>query len=227
MALRDDLSLEYARLTRVLSAVGSLQEEMRASVWDSAALEVIRRRARGIIRREIRKGIGGSLHKRFLSAITPSGETVLWDTVLTMADRIYELQDSYRMAHVLLEPMLEAALEAEQDVIACYDPYARSVRLSHLILPGLRLAFTSLPFPGETYRRIRLDAAIPKETVNRHRLRLRFLRKTESALLEDACGIMASAAEKHGKLEDLYNPHIDFTGVRALADAYADKILLD
>jgi hypothetical protein len=188
-------------------------------------LDTIRRRARGLIKREIRKGTGGRLHKRFLQALTADGETVLWDTVTTMAGRVYELRDSFRLAHILLEPVLEAALEAGLEVYACYDSYAPSTRLRHLILPGLRLALVSTPYPGEPFRRIRLDAAVPKDVANRYRLRLRFLRKTEAALTQDACGVLAEAREKHDRLEGIYNPHVDFTGVRALAEAYADRIL--
>ncbi|MDR0294477.1 MAG: hypothetical protein LBH95_10055 [Oscillospiraceae bacterium] len=229
--LRDGLQGDYARLSRVLTAVRSLRDEQRAIVSGGAALDTIRRRARGVLRREVRKGTGGVLRKRFLSAPAPEGGVVLWDTVQTLADKVYELQDSYGQAHELLAPVLEAALEAGQEVIACYDPCAPFTRLAHLILPGLRLAFVSAtakePYPGEIYRRVRLDAAIPRETAHQNRLRLRFLRKTEAALTQDAREILARASEKHVQLEELYNPHVDFAGVRALADAYADKVLLD
>jgi hypothetical protein len=223
--LRDGLKQDYARLTRLLTAVKSLQDEQRTLVSDSGALETMRRRAQGIIRREIRKGAGGGLRKRFLSALTPDGETVLWGTMDALADRVIELQDPYRLANVLLQPVLDAALEAGQEVFACYDPVNPFSRLSHLILPGLKLAFTSAPYPGEPYRRVRLDAAVPHEVIRQRRLRLRFLRKTETALKEDVCAILAETSDKHALLEDIYNPHVDFSCVRALADAYSERIL--
>ena len=227
--LRNGLTEDYARLSRVLTAVKTLQDEQRSVAADRAALETVHRRARGIVRREIKKGAGAILRKRFLSALTPEGELVLWDTVKALAGRVYELQDSYRLAHELLKPVLAAALEAGQEAYACYDTYAPSARLRHIILPGLQLAFVSAspkePYPGEPYRRVRLDAAVPQETARRYRLRLRFLRKTEAALRQDAYEILAGAVEKHGRLETIYNPHVDFTGVRALADAYAERIL--
>jgi hypothetical protein len=153
--------------------------------------------------------------------------TVLWETAGKLAGRVYELKDERRMAHVMLQPLLESALEAGQEVYACYDPFDPSARLAHLILPGPRLAFVSSPYPGEPYRRIRLDAAVPPEIMKRHRLRLRFLRKTETALLEDVRGILAEVTGKHGRLERLYNPHVDFVSVRALADAYAERVLAE
>lgn len=226
-ALRED----YAHLTRVLSAVKSLQDEQYGMIFSLTAQETIRRRARGIIRREIKKGTGAKLHKRFLNALSAEGEKVLWESVQGMAEQVYELQDSYHQAHTLLAPVLAAALEAGQEVYACYDTCAPESRLKHLILPDLRLAFVSAtvkePYPNEPYRRIRFDACIPADIIRQNRLRLRFLRKTEAALKQDACEILAGIADKHDALEAVYNPHVDFAGVRALADAYAEKILTD
>ncbi|MCL2002949.1 MAG: hypothetical protein FWG72_02960 [Oscillospiraceae bacterium] len=225
VGLRDGLRDDYTRLSRVLAAVKTLQDEQRDLVLNGGTAETIARRARGFIRREIKKGSGGVLSKRFLSALTPGGETVLWETADALADRIVELRDPFRLSDVFLRPLLEAALDAGQEAVACYDPLAPASRISHLILPGLRLAFTSAAYPGEPYRRVRLDAAVPREMMRRHRLRLRFLRRTEAALTEDARGVLAGARDKHGRLEDIYNPHVDFIGVRALADAYAERVL--
>jgi hypothetical protein len=225
VSLRDSLRGDYARLTRILSAVRSIQDEQSAIVMDGDAVEKIERRALGFIRREIRKGPDGILKKRFLSAFTPDGEKYLWDTVGGMADRIVELRDPYRMSGIFLRPVMNAALAAGQEVCACYDPLVPSVRLKHLILPGLKLAFVSAAYPGEVYRRVRLDAAISEKTVRQCRLRLRFLSKTEAALMLDGYGVLADTARKHRRLEDIYNPHVDFSGVRALADAYCNKLL--
>jgi hypothetical protein len=225
--LRDGLTAGYARLSRVLTAVKSLQDEQRSLVSGIEARGTIRRRAEGVIKREIRKGTGGALlHKRFLDALTPDGNLTLWDTVAEMADRVYELEDSYRQADAFLRPVLEAALAAGLDTYACFEPLNPGKHLRHLILPDLHLAFVTGGYPQQPYRRIRLDAAVPHETVKRYRHRLRFLRKTENALLEDACRVLADVTAGHGQLEQIYNPHVDFSGVRALADAYAERILL-
>lgn len=233
ISLQDTMRGDYARLYRVLSAVKSLQDEQKALITDLSALEALRRRTRGIIRREIKRGTGGNgvLRKRFLSALSPDGTVTLWDTVSLLADRVYELQDSYRQAHAVLAPICTAALDAGSEVIACYDTYAPTARPAHLILPEARLAFVSAPpkdpYPAEPYRRIRLDATVPQPVLKNHRLRLRFLKKTETALMEDASGILAGIMEKHRQLEDIYNPHVDFDRVRSFADSYADKILTD
>jgi hypothetical protein len=224
VALKDGLREEYSRLYRILTAVQSLRDERRNIVSAPETLEAILRRVPGVIKREIKKGGGGKVHKRFLSALTPGGGVTLWQTVDAMADRVYELEDSYGLADIFLRPLLEAAEVAGLESYACYDPLDSSDRISHLLLPELKLAFVSSPYPGEPFRRFRLDAAIHPELIAARRMRLRFLKKAESALFGDACGVLGKSLEKHSLLEDTYNPHIDFGGVRALADAYAENI---
>jgi hypothetical protein len=225
ISLRDNLRQDYTRLSRILAAVKSLREEQRAIVSCQPSIDTITRRAQGFVRREIRKGTGGALRKRFLSALSPGGENILWGTVDALSDRVVELQDPYRLADFYLRPVMEAALDAGLEVYACYDPINPHSRLCHLILPDLKLTITSSAYHKEPHRRIRLDASVPAEIIKRHRHRLRFLRKTEAALMEDACGVVAECSEKHGMLEDIYNPHVDFSSVRALSDSYAKLIL--
>lgn len=221
----------YDSLRRTLIAVKSLREELFTTILSPEALLKIARRTRGIIKREIKQGTGAHLHKRFLSALTPYGEQVLWDTVTETCDRVYEIEDNYHQAHIMLSPVLGAALEAGQRVYACYDPLDPDRRLEHLLMPELRLAFVTTRagrvYPGQPVRRIRLDACIPAGILQDHRARLRFFRKTETMLLEAAAEILADCKEKHDRLEEIYNPHMDFVSLRALADAYAEKIYID
>jgi hypothetical protein len=225
VGLKDGLLADdYPRLRRILTAARSLRDERYAIVSVPETLQTVRRRARGTAKREIKKGEGFLVRKRFLSALTPDGSVTLWQTVDAMADRVYELEDSYGLADTFLRQVISAAEEAGQEAYLCFDN-AGPGTVRHLLLPGLRLAFVSSPYPGSPYRRIRLDSAIPSEVIGKRRMRLRFLKKAETALLEDASGVLGEAVEKHSRLEDIYNPHVNFSGIRALADEYANKLL--
>jgi hypothetical protein len=223
--LKDRLRGDYSRLSRILTAVRALSDERQAIVSVPETLAKIRRRSNGVIKREITKGSGTNSHKRFLSALTPDGVVTLWSTVDTLADRVYELEDNYSLADTFLRPVLDAAEEAGQPAYVCFSPLDPTGKLAHLILPDLRLAFVSSPYPGTPYRRIRLDAAVPHELIKSRRMRLRFLKKAADALISDGCGVIGEAVQTHSLLEDRYNPHVDFKGIRALADTYAAKIL--
>ncbi len=220
----------YKRVYRCLEAAGHLRRDSRELLLTKALSGHIARRSAGIIRREIRKngGQSGEITHRFLSAVTHRGRIVLWDTVSAQAKRVYELSDSYGLAHEMLSPILAAACAAGWDVTACPDPEAPE-RLAHLIIPGLSLAFVSAApgegWPGRPYRRVRLDAMPDRELLTSARARLRFSQKVASALEDEAVSGLAQAKAAHDALEALYNPHVDFERVYAMADALAGEIL--
>jgi len=220
----------YKGVYRCLEAAGQLRRDSRELVLTEALSARLRKRAAGIIRREIKKGGGqaGKVTHRFLSAVTHRGRVMLWDTVSAQAKRVYELSDSYGLAHELLSPILAAAAAAGWDIIACPDPMAPD-RLAHLILPGLSLAFVStVPgagWPGRPYRRLRLDAMVDHDLYKAARPRLRFSQKVTAALEEEAVAGLSQAKAAHDALEALYNPHVDFERVYAMADELAEQIL--
>ncbi len=211
----------YASVYRCLSAAHAIHENLRAQVLAEDVAAKIARRARGIIRRELSKGISGaSVSKRYLNAITPRGEVVFWDTVESLCDRVYTLRDSYGLAEYALTPILTAALDLGQPVIACYSPL--DGRLEHLLLPELKLGLVSVnqarEYPGEIYRHVRLDATVPPERVRAMRQKLRVLRKTRAALLEEASAALGQAKSIHDDMESYYVSCTDFTQVTALCD---------
>jgi len=220
----------YKQAYRCLGAAGELRRNL-IDTADSAELRLrLQKRAKGIVSRELKKATTGSgkTERRFLSAVTHKGILHLWDTVRAQADRVYELADNHGAAHYLLSPILSSAQAAGHHVVICPDPMAPD-RLSHLILPDLSLAFVTssaaAPWPGHSYRRIRLDAMADDLLKNASKPRLRFTRKMADALTEDGISELKRAKETHDKLEAIYNPNVDFDGVNAAADSLADIIL--
>jgi hypothetical protein len=219
----------YKRVYRCLDAASQLQRDNRELLLTDTLRSALAKRAAGIISREIKKAgpQTGEVTHRFLSAVTHRGKVYLWDTVSAQAKRVYELADSYGLAHELLSPILTAATSAGWDVTACPDPMAPD-RLAHLIIPGLSLAFVSTtdedPWPQHPYRRLRLDAMADRELYRVSRPRLKFTKKVASALEAEAISGLSQAKDAHDQLESLYNPHVDFERVYAMADDLADTL---
>ena len=219
----------YKRVYRCLEAASQLHRDNREPLLSPALLQKMRKRAEGIIHREIRKNGSqpGTVTYRFLSAVTHRGRIFLGDSVTAQAKRVYELADRYGLAHELLAPILEAARTAGWDVTACPDPMAPE-RLAHLVIPGLSLAFVSAAeegtLDGRPYRRIRLDAMTDRDTYQTCRPRLRFSRKVAAALEEEAVQGLGRAKAAHDRLEALYNPHVDFHEVYRMADDLAARL---
>ena len=115
-------------------------------------------------------------------------------------------------------------MERGWDVTACPAP-EEPERLEHLLIPGLGLAFVStrpgMEYGKKPFRRIRLDAM----TSARERGRERFLRRMAGALREEAAAALRDAKSAHDRLEAVYNPYVDFDGVRALAAIETGRLL--
>ena len=220
----------YKQAYRCLGAAGELRRNLMDSAYNTELHKKLQKRAKGIISRELKKPGSDNFatERRFLSAVTHKGLIQLWDTVSTQAERVYELADQYGLAHHLLSPILTAAQAAGHRVVVCPDPMAPD-RLSHLIFPDLSLAFvTSAPqasWPHRPYRRIRLDTVAEEQLRHTGKPRLRFSKKVIGALLQDGIASLIQAKSAHDRLESLYNPHVDFDGVYALADALAAEIV--
>ena len=221
----------YQRAYRCLGAAAEVFEDQRSTLLTDGLSEKLAKRARGILDRELRKkkGLsGGQVKQRFLGAVTHTGPLCLFETAQAQCGRIYELADSCGLAHELLIHLLAGITAQGWDVTACPDPMAPQ-RLAHLLVPQLDLAFLTstadLPFPGTPYRRIRLDAAADKELLRHNRPRLRFAKKVSSALMEEAISSLAQAKAMHDDLEALYNPHVDFDLVAAMAADLCGEIL--
>ena len=219
----------YQRAYRCLTGAAQLAEDDRAILLTPELEARLARRARGILSREV-KGTGresGRAVQRFLGGVTWQGVLVRRDTVTALCERIYELSDSWGLAHGMLVQLAAGAMAAGHDAILCPSPLCPD-RLEHLLIPALSLAFVSAPpsdpWPKKPYRRIRVDAMAGPETLRRNRARLRFSRRVRAALTEEAVEALAQAKGMHDELEALYNPHVDFGQVYAAADGIIRRL---
>ena len=213
----------YTRAYRCLAAAAQIEADMRAALLSPRLEQRMQKRAAGILSREVRRRTdrpAGRVTQRFLRAVTAKGQLTLFETVQAQCARIYELVDSYGLAHSMLTHLLAGITAAGYDVVACPSPMAPE-RLEHLLIPQLSLAFVSASpagsFPGRPYRRIRLDAMADADLLRRSRPRLRFSKKVAASLMDEAISSLAQAKAMHDELEGLYNPHVDFDRVHRTA----------
>ncbi|MBE6973459.1 MAG: hypothetical protein E7440_06235 [Ruminococcaceae bacterium] len=223
MGCMTDYKACYHRAYRCLDAAAQVAQDIRATLLTPVLEEKMQKRASGILNREVRRkkdAMPGTVTQRFLSAITHAGPMSLFPTAQAQCSRIYELADSYGLCHPMLTCLLSGITAAGYDVVACPSPMAPD-RLEHLLVPQLSLAFLStspaVPFSDHPYRRIRLDAMAGTENLRRSRPRLRFAKKVSASLIDEAVASLAQAKSMHDELEALYNPHVDFSRVDAVA----------
>lgn len=216
----------YARAYHCLRAARQVELAAAASVERTFDREKLERRTAGIIARELRRrgGERGRTARRFLGSITHRGYVWRFDSVEALCPRVYELDDSWELAGEALAVLHRAASEKGWDTIACCAPEDPS-RLEHLLIPGLGLAFvTSRPnmaYGKKPFRRVRVDAMAQPEG----RARLRFQARMAALLRGEGVAALKEAKAGHDALEAVYNPYVDFDGVRTLAALEAGRLL--
>lgn len=220
----------YAEAYGSLRAAEGIRREVRQRVAGVMDQEKLQRRFQGIIRREIpsrKNGKKGCCQCRFLGGVTHLGEIFCWESVWTLCPRIYELADHYGLSWQVLENVREEACAAGWDVIACMDP-EQPQRILHLLIPGRELAFLSADASQhgkQSYRRIRVEAMAEPEFFRKNKSYLRFARRVEETMKQDAVEHLRQAKHWHDQLEAVYNPCVDFDGVYRLAQKEICRML--
>ena len=220
----------YNRTYRCLAAAAQIGDDMRAMMLTPALEARMAKRAKGILAREVKKTgrAPGKTVQRFLSGVTWQGVLCNFDTVDAQCKKVYELCDTYGLGHAMLTHLAAGVLAAGYDAVLCPSPLYPD-RLEHLLVPELELAFVTstpaLPYDSRPFRRIRLDAMSDAEALRRNRPRLRFSRKVQAALLDEAVDSLKQAKDMHDGFEALYNPHVDFPRVYAMAESIIGELL--
>ena len=216
----------YVRAYRNLKAARQIELETVAAVKKTFRTERAARRTEGIINRELRRkgDEQGKTVRRFLGSITHKGYVWRFDSVEVLCPKVYVFSDSYELAGEMLKTLHEAAVKNGWDTLVCLAPEEPD-RIEHLLVPGLGVAFvTSRPgmdYGAKPYRRIRLDALAAPE----NKARLRFQGRVAKLLREEGVRALQEAKANHDRLEAVYNPYVDFDGVRALAAIEAGRLL--
>lgn len=216
----------YGRAYRCLKAARAVELDAVAAVQKTFQSEHLERRMKGIIQRELRqKGEeDGKTKRRFLGSITHQGYVWRYDTITALCPKVYELEDNWELAGKVLEQLHTVAKEKCWDTIVCPAP-EEPERLEHLLIPGLGLAFVTsrggMDAGIRPFRRIRLDAMVTPEKKSR----LRFQRRMAGMLRKEAVNALKEAKNNHDQLEAVYNPYVDFDGVRAMAALEAGRLL--
>lgn len=206
VALSDEYRAHYRSAYRILHAMGEVESERRVAMHAQMDFSKLRRRTDGILARELRGEGGGSgrVDRAFLGGVTHRGEICRFDTVEALCPRIYAIIDSAGLGNEMFETVVQAAQAKHFDIIACPNPDR----------PG-----------GKPYRRLRLDAMAEEKLTRAQKAKLRFTRRVEASLLDEAVGALSDAKKAHDALENAYHPCVDFEGATALAEREINRLL--
>ena len=216
----------FDRTYRYLSAAGKAAEDMRKSVRKKTDRAKMRKFAADMIRRKgKRTGKQGEIYPRFLSGITPQGLIVNRDTIYTLAETVYVLDDPYRMGGEFLEAAIEAATDFGYDIYVFYDPLSPSVP-EHLAVPALGIGFATKnkihSFEPQNAYRIHLsrfgeiDGEIKEQAHKGEEL--------ISLCLKEALRTLKKEKAYHDDLEEYYVEAMDFKKMNGFSTGFIHKL---
>ena len=164
----------------------------------------------------------GKISRRFLSAVSPDGIYVNFDTVAALCEKIVTVEDKYACCMpFIIEYLSDYAAGRGYDVIECSCPLLPELKPEHLFIPELKICFFtqnsyhySLADDGCVHASRFLDRAefaAVKE-------KLAFNEKAKKDFVYEAVRRMSVAKLLHSELEDYYIKATDFSVVERIGE---------
>lgn len=228
--LIDACSAEHRRCCRFLRAAATLLEDGRRLCAEAVDRDKVRRSAERLAARELgdARRAGGREWKRFLSAITPEGGKIFYETLGALCPRIVTLEDETgTVAPLFLSVVRDRAVAAGHECFTCFCPLSPT-RIEHLLVPAAGLALTAsnsyhkADFP--VYRRLHAARFTDAETLRGYRPRLSFHRRAVRELLSEATTASAAAKSLHDRIEEYYTPSMDWEAVAELEERVWERL---
>lgn len=161
----------------------------------------------------------GVISVRLLSAVTPKGTVFFEDSISEKCDRIIGIIDKYGVASAVLERIEERAAASGYNITVC-PCSVNTERTEHIIIPELKLAFTTVNryHGAKCTETVEADEFIDSKAFERCREKLRFNSAAADGLFEEASAAMAEAKKIHDKLEAIYIESMDFEPINELTE---------
>lgn len=210
---------QYTAAYAYLAAAGEVDAVRGGAFQTQEHLAAVTRRADSAVRREFgagRRKTPGRVTRRFLSAVSCKGLMRLDGTLAALCPRVFCLENRCGLAHAYLQRVLEGAVAAGADAVACPSPLRPDV-LEAVLFPDRGVAFLACggkdaPQSAEV-KWVHLDAIPDRSLLRAQRRAMLDSEKLKSFLLEKACGHLAAAKAFHDELETYYKPYLDLQGL--------------
>lgn len=224
LSLKKANSLQYGKAYALINGIGGIRRGWLGSGLREEDISSAEKRVKGILKRELgtKKRPGGTVTRRFLSAMSCRGLCSLTETAEKLCSRFCILDSRLGLAPKMLELAAREAFELGHSVILCPDPITPEVPEAVLI-PDAGIGFiASGSGLSSVYgsRRIHLDPKPDASERRKIRSELGKIDKLTSALEAEALSALASAKAIHDNLERIYNPYVNFDGVYKTAQEH-------
>ncbi len=219
-------SVAHKKCIRFMKAAAVVSEELNdilKSVYDT---EKIKRFANRLINTELNNAPKGECRNIFLSAVTPLGIVVQYDTLFTYGN-ILTINDRYGYVTGIITKELNIYSELNNiNRVNCLCPMNPEKKIDHIIFGNNFAVFsadTYHPMIKKGIKTVHSERFIIKDNFNKVRNRIAFLNKTKLELIGEAIKCLEEAKALHDILESYYVAAMDFSKVSEVTDNIIDE----
>ncbi|MBE6748472.1 MAG: hypothetical protein E7557_04485 [Ruminococcaceae bacterium] len=232
MNLADENKRLHKKASEYILVTSKLQLEAMKLCDKITDREKVRNYAERLCKREIptRKGAErGNLNRRFLSAVTPDGVVLQYDTIVALSEKIITIEDDFSVCTpAIMDYIAEYALENGYDIYACYCPIFPTAKIEHIIIPELKLCFFTENSSHKSLlgdeKVVHATRFLNKEALKGIKERLKFNKKTQQEMLSEAVKKISVAKGIHDRLEDYYIRATDFSVIEEITENLMKEI---
>ena len=226
-ALLQQASAHFALACALLAR----RRAMAADVVKSDKLERFTAHLAGRIIPHRRGAAPGQVRHRLLSAPTPDGITVFYDTVSQLADEaLYVIHDPYGPVSTrMLRILADFVRRNGYSCILCHCPTDQHGKLDHLFVPALGLGFVTanswhpMAFAGQ--HNLHASRFMDLSALRGQRSLMSYQKRLAISLMEKTCAAQAEAKKVHDALEQYYIQATDFAEVDAIRQKLESDLL--
>lgn len=225
-SLMKENSLQHKKCVEFLRVAAAIEMESTAicasSLDDEKLMRYVKRLAGRLIP-EKKNDEKGKIYKRFLSAVSPEGIDVKYETVVALSEKIITIEDEFSVvAPFIAEYISSFAVEKGFDVYQCYCPLFPNMKIEHIIIPQLKTAiFTQNSYhysidDGE--RLVHAARFFSKEAFYDNKEKLALQKRAKRELIDEAVKKLSIAKALHDQLEDYYIKATDFDIINEIGE---------
>ena len=218
----------HKKCIRFMKAASIVNEELfdiLSKIYDS---EKIKRFTTRFINTEISDIKKGECRKAFLSAVSPSGIVVQYDTLFS-CNKIFTINDKFGYITNIITSIINKYCEFNNISRINYLCPLNPEKIDHIMFNNkiaLFSADTYHPMIKKTGNTINSERFLLKDEYIKVRNRLNFLNKTKLELINESIRCLEEAKALHDILEGYYMAAMDFSKVSEITDNLIKELII-
>jgi len=217
----------YEKAYLFLSAAGNMYTDIRKTALKFADENKAEKVANRFIERHFadKQPKKAKTRHRFLTGITPKGIVSFTDSLYSLCEKVYIIDDKCFISDLILEKILKCVAESGYDSYAFYSPLMSS-HLRHIAVPEVGIAVASSDFfthfddkPIIKMSKMIIDGINSESKPYKDSFNI--MKKS----LESADECLKEAKRLHDGLEAIYMQSMDFSAVNGLSETFCKKYI--